>query len=92
MFIYLLAIWAFLTGIIELVIAHALRAEIRGEILLAFTGVLSIALVVVLFTRLEMGIVGVGLLSGLYAILFGFLLIILAFRLRGLMKSLETGV
>ena len=91
-FIYLLAIWAFLTGILELIAAFALRAEMQGELLLAFTGVLSVVVGVVLFARPEMGVLGIVLLIGIYAILFGILLIFLAFRLRGLLKSLESGV
>lgn len=64
----------------------------QSELLLAFTGVLSIVVGVVLFARPELSILGIVLLIGVYAILFGILLIILAFCLGDLLKSLESGV
>jgi uncharacterized membrane protein HdeD (DUF308 family) len=88
--VYLIAIWAVLTGILELIAAIALREEIRGELLLAFTGVLSIILGIVLFVQPESGLLGIIVFVGVYAILFGLLLIALAFRLRGILQTYES--
>jgi uncharacterized membrane protein HdeD (DUF308 family) len=83
-FLYLIAAWAIVTGIAEIATAIRLRQEIRGEWALIVGGVLSVLFGVLL------GVVGpfAGLLSliwliGAYAIAFGVLLLITAFRVRG---------
>jgi uncharacterized membrane protein HdeD (DUF308 family) len=83
-FLYLIAAWAIVTGIAEIATAIRLRQEIRGEWALIVGGVLSVLFGVLL------GVVGpfAGLLSliwliGAYAIAFGVLLLVTAFRVRG---------
>jgi uncharacterized membrane protein HdeD (DUF308 family) len=83
-FLYLIAAWAIVTGIAEIATAIRLRQEIRGEWALIVGGVLSVLFGVLL------GVVGpfAGILSliwliGAYAIAFGVLLLVTAFRVRG---------
>ncbi|MFH0351768.1 MAG: HdeD family acid-resistance protein [Chromatiales bacterium] len=80
--LYIIAAWAIVTGIFEIVAAVQLRKEIEGEWLLGLSGIAS-----VVFGILLVGFPGAGALTvlwiiGAYSILFGILLMILAFRLR----------
>ncbi len=78
----MIAVWAVLTGVAEIVTAIRLRRKLHGEWMLAATGVLSIAFGVILAMRPLAGALAVTWLIGLYAILFGGLLVGLGLRLR----------
>ncbi|MBV8289273.1 MAG: HdeD family acid-resistance protein, partial [Hyphomicrobiales bacterium] len=85
----LIAAWAVLTGIAEIVTAIELRRQIRGEWLLAASGVLSIV-----FGALTVMFPGAGALTlvtvvGAYAIAFGVLLTVLGFRIRSVVTREE---
>ncbi len=80
--LYLIAAWAFITGIFEIVAAIRLREEIRGEWLLALSGVLSILFGVILVIWPGAGAVALVWVIGAYSIASGALLIALGFRLR----------
>ncbi len=86
-FLYLIAAWAVVTGIMEIVAAIRLRREIQNEWLLMLEGVLSIALGVLLIAFPSSGIVALVWWIGIYAIIFGAAMIGLAFRLRGMMPE-----
>ncbi len=77
-----IAAWAVLTGIAEVVTAIRLRRHLHGEWMLAATGVLSVAFGAILAMRPLAGALAVTWLIGLYAILFGALLVGLGFRLH----------
>jgi uncharacterized membrane protein HdeD (DUF308 family) len=87
--LYLIAAWAIITGILEIVAAVRLRKVIENEWLLALGGVASIILGVILVVAPGAGALGLVWAIGAYAILFGIALIALGFRLRGLKDRFE---
>jgi uncharacterized membrane protein HdeD (DUF308 family) len=83
-FITVLAFWAVVTGILEIAAAFRLRRHIQGEWLLILIGVVSILFGVILFSAPLAGAVALVWVLGGYELVFGILLIVLAFRLRRL--------
>ena len=77
-----IAVWGVLTGFAALAAAVRLRKEIRGEWLLALSGVLSIAFGVLLVAVPSAGALALLWMIGAYAIVSGLLLIGVGVRLR----------
>ncbi len=88
--LYFIAAWAVITGIFEIVAAIQLRRLILGEWAMILSGLLSVALGVLLFVFPGAGAISLVWIIGIYAILFGTTLIVLAIRLRGLWHELES--
>jgi uncharacterized membrane protein HdeD (DUF308 family) len=80
--VYVVAAWALITGIVEIAAAIRLRKEIRGEVWLALSGVLSVVFSGLLMAFPAPGALVLVLWIGAYAIVFGALLLGLSFRLR----------
>ncbi len=80
----LIAVWALVTGIAEIVGAIELRKVIEGEWLLALSGVLSIVFGVGMLIFPSAGALAVVTIIAIYAIFFGSLLITLGVRLHRL--------
>jgi uncharacterized membrane protein HdeD (DUF308 family) len=75
--------WSIVTGILRIAAAIRLRREIKGEWLLILNGLLSVAFGVVIAIAPGAGVVTLVWLIGMYAIIFGVILVALGFRLRG---------
>jgi uncharacterized membrane protein HdeD (DUF308 family) len=86
----LVAAWAVIRGIFEVIAAIRLRRELANEWLLVIAGVISILFGVLLLSNPAAGALAMVWLIGLYALLFGITMMILAFRLRGLPHRLMT--
>ena len=80
--LYVIAAWAVVTGGLEIAAAIRLRKIIDGEWLLALTGVLSIAVGVLLALFPSTGALALVIWIGAYVAAAGVLLLALAFRLR----------
>jgi|SRR5262245_13628339 len=74
--------WAIVTGIFELVAAIRLRKVIRGEWMLALSGIISIVFGVLVFAFPGAGAVGIAWVLGAYSAAAGIILIMLGVRLR----------
>ncbi len=82
----LIASWAVVRGLFEIVAAIQLRKELTNEWMLILGGVLSIIFGVLLFLNPAAGAMAMVWLIGAYALVFGIMMIVLSFRLRGLRK------
>jgi uncharacterized membrane protein HdeD (DUF308 family) len=82
--LYLIAAWAVVTGIFEIASAIRLRQEIRGEWALIVGGALSVLFGVILAVIGPVaGLLSLIWLIGIYALVFGILMLITAFQVRG---------
>ena len=79
---YVIAGWALATGALEIAAAIRLRQYVRGEWALVLSGVLSLLFGVLMAAAPAAGALALVLWIGAYAVVFGALLLALAFRLR----------
>lgn len=86
--LFLIGAWAIVTGVFEFVQAVELRRAIANVWLLLLSGAASVIFGVLIFFFPSAGLVAVVWLVGIYAIIFGVLLIALSLRLRSLRERL----
>jgi uncharacterized membrane protein HdeD (DUF308 family) len=80
--LYLIAMWAILTGIFKIVAAMRLRRHIIGEWLLLLSGAASVVCGLLLFFMHGSGALAVLFWIGTYAVTIGLFLVVVAIRLR----------
>jgi len=80
--LFYIAAWSLTTGILEIVGAIRLRKEIQGEVWWILSGIASVLFAVLLMIFPGAGILSLTWLLGIYAIVFGVLLIALGIRVR----------
>ncbi len=86
-----IAFWALLTGIVELVAAFRFHRELgTGDaFLVGLGGVLSMIFGALLIAQPQAGALAVIWLIGFYAILFGIAMLVFGFRLKGVQDRVE---
>jgi uncharacterized membrane protein HdeD (DUF308 family) len=89
--VYLIAAWALITGALEIVAAIRLRQYIAHEWLLTLSGVASLLFGILAILLPLAGAVAIALGIGIYALVFGVLLIGLGFRLRSWTRAPHAG-
>jgi uncharacterized membrane protein HdeD (DUF308 family) len=87
--LYLIAAWAIVRGIFEIVTAIQFRKEISYEWALVVGGTISIIFGVVFLSNIAAGVLAMAWAIGIYALVFGLTMIFQAFRLRGLPGRIE---
>jgi uncharacterized membrane protein HdeD (DUF308 family) len=90
--LYVIAVWAIALGILELVLAIDLRREIEGEWALLLSGVLSVVFGILVIVYPVAGALSILWMIGLFAILFGALLLVLAHRLHNLRNDIKQEI
>ena len=86
--LYVIVAWAIVRGIFEIITAILLRKKARNEWMELLGGIISIIFAVVLVVNPRTGALAMRSVIGAYALIFGLMLIILAFRVRELPKRL----
>jgi uncharacterized membrane protein HdeD (DUF308 family) len=76
------AVWAGVTGVIEVALAFRQGATAGERAMWALTGLVSIALAVVLFIRPDIGAVSLATVFGLFSIFYGVSALVLSFQAR----------
>jgi uncharacterized membrane protein HdeD (DUF308 family) len=88
--VFVIAAWAILTGISEIVTAVRLRKYISGEWLLVLAGIASVIFGVLVAAVPLAGALVIAIWFGAYAFVFGIMLVALGFRLRTWERELPS--
>lgn len=78
----LIAAWALVTGVLQIIAAIRLRKALANEWWLGLSGALSVLFGVLMIANPGAGAVAVAWVIGAYAVFFGVMLVLLALRLR----------
>ncbi len=78
----LIAVWAIVTGLFEIITAIRLRKAIEGELWYILAGLASVIFGVLVLVYPVSGAVAIGFLLGIYAVIFGIILVALSLGLR----------
>jgi uncharacterized membrane protein HdeD (DUF308 family) len=89
--VLIVAAWALVTGVFEIVAAIRLRKYITGEWLLGLAGIASIVFGILIAMVPVAGALVIALWIGAYATVFGVMLVALGFRLRKFTRTLDAG-
>jgi uncharacterized membrane protein HdeD (DUF308 family) len=87
--LYFVAAWAIVGGATQVYMSYQLRKEIQGEWLLALSGIAAIAFGVLLIVYPGAGLLSVLALVATFAIIYGVILLILAWKLRGMANNVN---
>ncbi|CCF82862.1 HdeD family acid-resistance protein [Nitrolancea hollandica] len=88
--LFLIAAWAFVTGFSEIIAAIQFQHTMT-KWLLGLAGIVSLAVAVLLVVRTDVGVITIARIIGVYAIIFGAILLGLGFRVRDMERAGRTG-
>jgi uncharacterized membrane protein HdeD (DUF308 family) len=88
-FLYLLAAWAIITGILELVAPLSFPMSGGRGVLMALSGLVSIVFGIVIAVQPAAGLLAVVWLIGIYAIVFGVLQLVAYFEARSVSQAIS---
>lgn len=80
--LFIMAIWAIITGVAQMVMAWRQREVIENEIWLGLAGLMSVIFGILIFMNPFAGSLATIWMIGIYSIIFGIMMIALAFRYR----------
>ncbi len=86
------AIWAIVIGVTQIIAAIELRKEIEGEIWLILGGIFSLIFGIFALINPLSGALAIIFVIGIYAIIYGILMLLTALRLRGFRNHNEQTV
>ena len=81
------AAWAIVTGVLEIISGIRLRKEIKGEWMFILAGLASVIFGVIMMAQPAVGALALLWMIAAYAIFFGCMLIMLAFKVRSLREK-----
>ena len=85
--IYFIAIWALISGIMQIIYAIKLRKVLANEWISIISGIISIIFALVLFSNVVESGNAVVMVIGVFAVLSGIMYIMLSFKIKGLGKA-----
>jgi uncharacterized membrane protein HdeD (DUF308 family) len=85
--VYIIAVWALITGALEIYAAYRLRRVVQNELWLVLGGIASLLFGIALLAAPGAGAIALVWLIAAYAVIFGVLMIGLGMRLRGMATS-----
>lgn len=88
-FLYLLAAYALVTGVLDIAVGFQVRREVQNEWLVILAGVVSALFGIIVFARPTESAVAIIWLVSLYAVVHGVLTMAFAFRVHGLAKEVR---
>jgi len=88
--VWVIAAWAVVIGMLQIIAALQLRKEIEGEFWLILAGILSVVAGVLLFAAPGIGGISLVYLIGIYAVLLGIAFIGFAFRVKQLGETVAA--
>ncbi|HEV7961028.1 MAG TPA: DUF308 domain-containing protein [Actinoplanes sp.] len=90
--VILVAAWAFVSGVFEVVLAFGSGLTAGDRALLGLTGLVSVALGVVLAIRPDIGAISLAEVYGLFSIIYGISALVLAANISKLGKRFESAI
>lgn len=84
---YFIAFWAITGGIMQIIYAIKLRKEINNEWMAIFNGVITLIFGILVLTNIIAGASALVMIFGIFALISGFLLIGLSFKVKGIGKT-----
>ncbi len=89
-FLFLVALWAIATGILEIAAGISIRKHIADEIFLLIVGFLSVIFGTWIFAQPAISALAIAYIIGIYAVVFGIFLVLLGFKLKGYATHTST--